>query len=92
MSKIWITVSGLKRRRRPKSAKLVVAKGLIFADTTNQREQMMLPAMAPVMSVYAGVSAKEDEGLRLALRIALVLANLLPLEPTQSGRLWLTGP
>ncbi|MGB0410751.1 MAG: DUF2182 domain-containing protein [Pikeienuella sp.] len=32
---------------------------------------MMLPAMAPVMSVYAGVSAKEDEGLRLALRITL---------------------
>lgn len=32
---------------------------------------MMLPAMAPVMSVYAGISAKEDEGLRLALRITL---------------------
>ena len=32
---------------------------------------MMLPAMAPVMSVYAGVSAKEDKGARLALRIAL---------------------
>lgn len=32
---------------------------------------MMLPAMAPVMSVYAGISAKEDRGLRLALRIGL---------------------
>ena len=32
---------------------------------------MMLPAMAPVMSVYAGISAKEDTGARLALRIAL---------------------
>lgn len=32
---------------------------------------MMLPAMAPVMSVYAGVAAKEDRGARLALRIAL---------------------
>lgn len=32
---------------------------------------MMLPAMAPVMSVYAGVSAKEDRGARLALRITL---------------------
>ncbi len=32
---------------------------------------MMLPAMAPVMSVYAGISAKEDSGARLALRIGL---------------------
>lgn len=32
---------------------------------------MMLPAMAPVMAVYAGISAKEDEGLVLALRITL---------------------
>ncbi|MGB0505131.1 MAG: DUF2182 domain-containing protein [Pikeienuella sp.] len=32
---------------------------------------MMLPAMAPVMSVYAGISAKEDSGTRLALRITL---------------------
>ncbi|MEM7268412.1 MAG: DUF2182 domain-containing protein [Pseudomonadota bacterium] len=32
---------------------------------------MMLPAMAPVMAVYAGVSAKEDSGARLALRITL---------------------
>ena len=32
---------------------------------------MMLPAMAPVMSVYAGISAKEDRGARLALRITL---------------------
>lgn len=30
---------------------------------------MMLPAMAPVMAVYAGISAKEDEGAVLALRI-----------------------
>ena len=32
---------------------------------------MMLPAMAPVMSVYAGISVKEDTGVRLALRISL---------------------
>jgi predicted metal-binding membrane protein len=32
---------------------------------------MMLPAMAPVMAVYAGISAKEDHGARLALRITL---------------------
>lgn len=32
---------------------------------------MMLPAMAPVMSVYATVSSKEDRGARLALRIGL---------------------
>ncbi len=32
---------------------------------------MMLPAMAPVMSVYAGISAKEDSRARLALRIGL---------------------
>ena len=32
---------------------------------------MMLPAMAPVMAIYSGVAAKEDRGLRLALRIGL---------------------
>lgn len=32
---------------------------------------MMLPAMAPVMSVYAAIAAKEDAGPRLALRITL---------------------
>ena len=32
---------------------------------------MMLPAMAPVMAIYAGLAAKEDQGARLALRICL---------------------
>ena len=32
---------------------------------------MMLPAMAPVCAIYAGLAVKEDKGLRLALRIAL---------------------
>ena len=32
---------------------------------------MMLPAMAPVMAIYAGLAAKEDKGARLALRIFL---------------------
>lgn len=32
---------------------------------------MMLPSMAPVMSVYAGVARREDQGLRLAARITL---------------------
>lgn len=32
---------------------------------------MMLPAMAPMMAVYAGLAAKEDRGARLALRVAL---------------------
>ncbi len=32
---------------------------------------MMLPAMAPMLAVYAGLSAKEDRGTALALRITL---------------------
>lgn len=32
---------------------------------------MMLPAMAPMLAVYAGLAAKEDRGGRLALRIGL---------------------
>jgi predicted metal-binding membrane protein len=32
---------------------------------------MMLPAMAPMMAIYAGLAAKEDRGSTLALRIAL---------------------
>ncbi|MEM6906232.1 MAG: DUF2182 domain-containing protein [Pseudomonadota bacterium] len=32
---------------------------------------MMLPAMAPVMAIYSSLAAKEDKGLRLALRIGL---------------------
>lgn len=32
---------------------------------------MMLPSMAPVMAIYAGLAAKEDTGARLALRIGL---------------------
>ena len=32
---------------------------------------MMLPAMAPIMAIYAGLAAKEDRGARLALRIIL---------------------
>lgn len=32
---------------------------------------MMLPSMAPVMSVYASVASKEDRGAALALRITL---------------------
>ena len=32
---------------------------------------MMLPAMAPVCAIYAGLAVKEDKGMRLALRIAL---------------------
>jgi predicted metal-binding membrane protein len=32
---------------------------------------MMLPSMAPMLSVYAGLAAKEDRGALLALRIAL---------------------
>ncbi len=32
---------------------------------------MMLPAMAPVCAIYAGLAAKEDRGARLALRITL---------------------
>lgn len=36
---------------------------------------MMLPAMAPVTAIYAGLAAKEDRGVRLALRIGLFLAG-----------------
>ena len=32
---------------------------------------MMLPSMAPVMAIYAGIAAKEDRGARLAARITL---------------------
>ena len=32
---------------------------------------MMLPSMAPIVAIYAGLSAKEDTGLRLALRITV---------------------
>jgi predicted metal-binding membrane protein len=32
---------------------------------------MMLPAMAPMLAVYAGLAAKEERGAGLALRIAL---------------------
>ncbi|MGD1924558.1 MAG: DUF2182 domain-containing protein [Paracoccaceae bacterium] len=40
---------------------------------------MMLPAMAPVTAIYAGLAAKEDRGLRLALRIGLFLAGYFAL-------------
>ncbi|MEM7524151.1 MAG: DUF2182 domain-containing protein [Pseudomonadota bacterium] len=46
---------------------------------------MMLPAMAPVMSVYAAVSAKEDQGLRLALRITLFTLSYLSIWAVFSG-------
>ncbi|MEM1384880.1 MAG: DUF2182 domain-containing protein [Pseudomonadota bacterium] len=36
---------------------------------------MMLPAMAPVMAVYAGLAAREQRGLRLAARIGLFTAG-----------------
>ena len=36
---------------------------------------MMLPAMAPVTAIYAGLAAKEDRGFRLALRIGLFLTG-----------------
>lgn len=36
---------------------------------------MMLPAMAPVVAIYAGLAAKEDRGARLALRIGVFLAG-----------------
>lgn len=36
---------------------------------------MMLPAMAPVAAIYAGVASKEDRGARLALRIGVFLAG-----------------
>ncbi len=36
---------------------------------------MMAPAMAPVIAIYAGLAAKEDRGLRLALRITLFSAG-----------------
>lgn len=32
---------------------------------------MMLPAMSPVISIYARLSAKEDSGMRLAARVSL---------------------
>lgn len=40
---------------------------------------MMLPAMAPVTAIYAGLAAKEDRGLRLALRIGLFLTGYFAL-------------
>ena len=40
---------------------------------------MMLPAMAPVTAIYAGLAVKEDKGVRLALRIGLFLGGYLSL-------------
>ncbi|MEM9060804.1 MAG: DUF2182 domain-containing protein [Pseudomonadota bacterium] len=40
---------------------------------------MMLPAMAPVTAIYAGLAAKEDRGLRLASRIGLFLTGYFAL-------------
>lgn len=40
---------------------------------------MMLPSMAPVVAIYAGLSAKEDKGLRLALRITVFTFGYLTL-------------
>ena len=40
---------------------------------------MMLPAMAPVTAIYAGLAMKEDRGFRLALRIGLFLGGYLSL-------------
>ncbi|MEM7058713.1 MAG: DUF2182 domain-containing protein [Pseudomonadota bacterium] len=40
---------------------------------------MMLPSMAPVVAIYAGLSAKEDSGLRLALRITVFTFGYLTL-------------
>ena len=40
---------------------------------------MMLPAMAPVTAIYAGLAAKEDKGMRLALRIGVFLMGYLSL-------------
>ncbi|MEM1297647.1 MAG: DUF2182 domain-containing protein [Pseudomonadota bacterium] len=48
--------------------------GTIAATTTMwilMMAAMMLPAMAPVMAIYAGLAAKEDSGARLALRIGV---------------------
>lgn len=36
---------------------------------------MMLPSMAPIMAVYAGLAIKEDRGLRLVLRVSLFTAG-----------------
>ncbi len=38
---------------------------------------MMLPAMTPVMAVYASAAAREDRGMRLAARIALFTLGYL---------------
>ena len=40
---------------------------------------MMLPAMAPVTAIYAGLAVKEDRGARLALRVGLFLSGYLSL-------------
>ncbi len=78
---LWHAMAGMPMNAAPQAAMPGMAMaapnwsaGLILSTVAMwllMMAAMMLPAMAPMMAVYAGLAAKEDRGAVLALRIAL---------------------
>ena len=74
----WWPLAGMGGMAMPEgwSVGAVLATAIMW---TLMMVAMMLPGMAPVAAAYAGLAAKEDRGVRLALRIGAFLSGYLAL-------------